>query len=292
MLDREEGFHIFSASEGEAGTGVIIFEGAFGWAIPCPESAWPSLLCGNWRIKPREEDGSPTPLFLIARAYVATLYAAEKRRTQSEAIDCPLDAPESARREIALLAWLHLQQDSRADAWAREARLVAVTSCDLVLDNRASDLIGSNEDFIVWLKSFRKNLRANDPRALDVLARYISDLGKYLDPLLKRLDTIENSRLNDFISDGKYLEPITIIQEISPELKTLCKIIGRLASRLGEPPTKTQVRHALKCHPTLKLQELAYETNRFAEFLGRVGFQWLPNGKAGRPAKALPKKTR
>jgi len=268
---------MFSAGEGEPGTGIIILDEFCDRAEPCPEAAWPSLRNGNWRIKPLGKDGRPTPLFLLARAFVISLNAAEKRRFRLT----PADTMEQAFQE--------LRNDSRADAWARDSRLQAVTSCQLILEDRAFDLVGSNEQFIEWFKTFRKRLKTEgDRKSSEVLKRYIQDLGKCLTPLLTRLESFERNK----ISRREYLDPVKPSPDVRPELLALCNVIGSLASKLRRPPTMAEVRNALSGHPILELHDAAAAKNRFKELLERVGFQWLPKGKAGRPPKSVPKKSR
>ncbi|MEX1047968.1 MAG: hypothetical protein WED15_00465 [Akkermansiaceae bacterium] len=305
MSGYEGEFQMFSAGEGEFGSGIIILDEFCDRAEPCPEAAWPSLRNGNWRIKPLGEDGKPTPLFLLARAFVISLHAAEKRRYWLS----PADSEAQAYRE--------LRDDSRADAWARDARLQAVTSCQLMLDDRASELIGSNEQFIGWFKSFRKMLKVEGNReSSEVLKGYIQDLGKCLTQLLTRLESFERNK----ISRGEYLYPVMPYPDVQPELLALCSVIGHLASLHRRPPTKAEVRNRLtdisdvfarlsfelRRSPNLaeleeelekdrirfKLREVATEKNRFQEYLQKIGFQWLPKGKAGRPPKSGVKKPR
>ena len=303
MSGYEGEFQMFSAGDGELGTGIIILDQFCDRAEPCPEAAWPSLRNGNWRIKPLGEDGKPTPLFLLARAFVISLHAAEKHRSQL----APADSEAQAYQE--------LRDDSRADAWARDARLQAVTSCQLMLDDSASELIGSNEQFIEWFKSFRKRLKVEgDRKSSEVLKRYTQDLGKCLTPLLTRLESFERNK----ISRGEYLDPVKKSPDVRPELLALCKVIGSLASNFRRPPTMAEVRNALidnsdvitrisvelgrppnlvevenelaKDCVRFKLRSFATEKNRFKELLERAGFQWLPKGKAGRPLKSASKK--
>lgn len=278
MSGYESEFQMFSAGEGELGTGIIILDDFSDRAVPCPEAAWPSLRSGNWRIKPLADDGRPTPLFLLARAFVISLHATEKRRLLLD----PSDSEAQAYQE--------LRDDSRADGWARDARLQAVTSCQLMLDESASELVGSNEQFIEWFKSFRKRLKMDgDRESTEVLDRYIHDLGKCLTRLLTRLETFER----DKFGRGEYLHPVKPSPDIQPELLELCNVIGSLASRLRRPPTMAEVRNALQSgHSSRKLHDTALATNRFKELLEMVGFQWLPKGKAGRPPKDASKKIR
>lgn len=286
--DETEGMRFFAAAEGQKGNGMIFFEGCLAWALPCPEAAWPTLRKGNWRIKPLGQDGSPTPLFLLARAFVITVHAKEKRRFQLKPVDCPQDAPEDRRKQAEARAWSQMREDARADAWAREARLLAVTSCHLIMEDNASDLVGRNESFIEWFKSFRSELKSTEPETFEVMSRYISDLGGCLAPHLRQLEAAEKSQ----VLEGKYLEPPSSSPDVATEIHALCETIGRLASKHGNPPTKAQVRRALQCHPILKLHDLSSATNRFGELLEMAGFQWLPNGKAGRPPKSAPKESR
>jgi hypothetical protein len=286
--DEIQELRYFAAPDDKAGTGVIFFEGCLAWATPCPEAAWPSLRKGNWRIKPLGEDGKPTPLFLLARAYVITVHAKEKRRLRLEPVDCPRDATEAHRKKAAALAWSQMREDTKADAWAREARLMAVTSCQLVMDDNASDLVGRNESYIEWFKSFRRGLKSTEPETFEVMSRYISDLVGCLAPRLRQLEAAEKTQL----IEGKYLEPPSSSPDVATEIHVLCETIGRLATKHGKPPTKAQVRHALQGHPIFKLHDLSSATNRFGELLEMVGFQWLPNGKAGRPRKSVQKESR
>lgn len=277
MSGSKRKLQMFSAGEGELGRGIIILDGFCDRAEPCPEAAWPSLRNGNWRIKPLGDDGNPAPLFLLARAYVISLHASTKHRFQL----APADSEAQAYKQ--------LRDDSRADAWARDARLQAVTSCQLTLDDRASELIGSNEQFIEWFKSFRKKLKVEgNSESREVLDRYVQDLGKCLTPLLTRLESFEWNKINR----GEYLDPVKPAPDVRPEFMALCKVIGSLASKLRKPPTKAEVRNALSGHPILELHDIAAAPNRFNELLERVGFQWLPKGKAGRPPKAVSKKPR
>lgn len=305
MSGYEGEFQMFHAGDGESGRGIIILDEFCDRAEPCPEAAWPSLRNGNWRIKPLGEDGMPTPLFLVARAFVISCYAAKKRQSRLS----PADSEAQAYRE--------LRQDSRADGWARDARLQAVTSCQLLLDESASELVSSNEHFIKWFNSFRANLKTKgDRKSSEVLKRYIDDLKKCLAPMLEQLESLERSKINS----GEYLEPVKLSPDIRPELLTLCNVIGRLASKHRRPPTMAEVRSDLKTPPDVinrltseagrpptvievqnelmkdyvkwKLHGLATEKNRFKELLEMVGFQWLPRGKAGRPPKSGIKKAR
>lgn len=271
MSGYESEFRMFTAGEGESGRGVIILDKFCDRAQPCPEAAWPSLLNGNWRVRPLGEDGKPTPLFLLARAFVISIHAGDKQRFQL----APADSDAQACQQLRAAA--------RADAWARDARLQAVTSCKLIMDDQASELIGDNEQFIVWFKSFRDSLKKEGKsEAVEAVRGYVEGLIRGLVPMLKRLEESEWERL----VCGEYLDPVKSLPDVRYEILALCKVIGQIASNLGKPPSKAQVRRALKDHPLHSLREAAVRTNRFGELLVSAGFQWLPNGKAGRPPKS------
>ena len=265
-----ESFVMHSAGPGQTGGGVLIFDDQSVRAIPCPESAWASMSCGNWssNSRPNLDSGEVNPLFLIARAYVISLYALKK----SELLFEPAESQE--------IAWEQIRNDTRASNWAKDARLLAVTNSSLINDSSALDYVADARVFCDLVKVLMKNRKTpEDAKSSDTLKKLADRIAVGLEPTLTHIEKRDRYKLEN----GKYLEPLKPSPEQEEKIFELCKVIAVTASKNGTVPTKADVRGALKSHRLQSLKEISEVTNRFGEMLIRIGFEWLPAGKAGRP---------
>jgi hypothetical protein len=132
----------FAAKPDQKGGGIIVLTDTSCRVVPGAECAWPEIRSGNWRIKPVGEDGRPTFLFLLTRAYVLSQFAV---RAQDEVM-----APASDLEE----AWGHTQMGKLASAWSYEARITALTSSEILLKTEGMRLIIDPREFVSWFEKF------------------------------------------------------------------------------------------------------------------------------------------
>lgn len=266
-----ENFTFFAARPDQKGGGTIILTDTSCRVVPGAECAWPELRNGNWRIKPLGEDGRPTFLFLLTRAYVISQFAV---RAQDEVM-----APASDQEE----AWGHIQMEKFASAWSHEARITALSSSEILLNDEGASLISHPRDFIGWFeKSFQKMAREpENAHAVKTMTAYDKGLRGRLGEMVQAARDSQRIIYSDVQSFGVLRE----FPDVSTDVLFVCRAIRQLTEDLRQPPTQAALRASLSKHPNIELADTAAGTNRFGELLAKAGFQWLPRGKAGRPRR-------
>lgn len=244
----DDSLRFFCAGDGQDGGGVIIFDNLGVHAIPAADTAWREATKGNRKDanKLRATDGSWKLWFLLTRARVLT----EDALAAGECELAPVDPVEVALMYPPITALDYAARQMREASIARHLAVQArqhVIIYALAVDASISiEMVRDEQLFIAWYWGIIAGRTAVGDLALVEAVKGFAEI-------VKRMP-----------------------QDVPAEVRDLCFAIAAAAQRVGDVPTKREVRRE-----TAKTNWVYDDERLHRELRKRAGFQWLPQDKSG-----------